>query len=110
MLGFSAKEVAESLDTTVASVNSALQRARKTLDERLPEQSQQATLRSLGDDGVREIVERYMDADGPRGRRAWSRSRGGRGMVDAADGDVVPRALESIEAFLTEGRSSGAWR
>jgi len=62
VLGFSAREVAESLDTTVASVNSSLQRARRTVDERLPERSQQATLRSLGDEGVRELVERFIDA------------------------------------------------
>jgi RNA polymerase sigma-70 factor (ECF subfamily) len=62
VLGFSAREVSESLGTTVASVNSALQRARKTVDERLPERSQQATLRSLGDDRVRQLVERYVDA------------------------------------------------
>ena len=62
VLGFSAKEVCESLETTVASVNSALQRARKTIDEKLPDQSQQATLRTLGDEQVRAIVERYMDA------------------------------------------------
>jgi RNA polymerase sigma-70 factor (ECF subfamily) len=62
VLGFSAREVAESLDTTVASANSALQRARKTIDERFPEQSQQATLRSLGDQKLKGVVEGYMDA------------------------------------------------
>jgi RNA polymerase sigma-70 factor, ECF subfamily len=40
VLGFSAREVADSLDTTTASVNSAMQRARKAVDERLPEHSQ----------------------------------------------------------------------
>src|SRR4051812_11548969 len=44
VLGFSGAEVADALDTTPASVYSALQRAHKTVDERLPEQSQQATL------------------------------------------------------------------
>lgn len=62
VLGYSAKEVADLLDTSVASVNSALQRARKAVEERTPEQSQQATLRNLGDDGVREVVEGYMEA------------------------------------------------
>jgi RNA polymerase sigma-70 factor (ECF subfamily) len=62
VLGFSAREVAESLETSVASVNSALQRARKTVDEKLPAQSQQATLRAVGDEHLREIVEGYMEA------------------------------------------------
>jgi RNA polymerase sigma-70 factor (ECF subfamily) len=62
VLGFSAQEVADTLDTSVASVNSALQRARKTVDERLPEQSQQETLRALGDVELSELVDRYMAA------------------------------------------------
>ena len=60
VLGFSASEAADTLETTTASVNSALQRARKLVDERLPEQSQQATLRSLGDERLKDIVERFM--------------------------------------------------
>jgi RNA polymerase sigma-70 factor (ECF subfamily) len=66
VLGFSAGEVGEMLDTTPDAVYSALQRAHKTIDERLPDHSQQATLRALGDDGVRQIVERFVDA--------WERS------------------------------------
>jgi RNA polymerase sigma-70 factor, ECF subfamily len=110
VLGFSAKEVGEALDTSVAAVNSALQRARKTVDERLPEQSQQENLRTLGDDGLREVVESYMDAMQ-------------RGDVDAvvemlaedAAWSMPPLAswyggLESLTDFLKVGPLSGAWR
>jgi RNA polymerase sigma-70 factor (ECF subfamily) len=62
VLGFSAAEVAEALGTSVPSVNSALQRARKSVDERTPDQSQQATLRQLGDEKLRKVVEDYTDA------------------------------------------------
>jgi RNA polymerase sigma-70 factor, ECF subfamily len=62
VLGFSAREVGETLETSVASVNSALQRARRTVAERLPARSQQATMRDLGDQRVRAIVENYVAA------------------------------------------------
>jgi RNA polymerase sigma-70 factor (ECF subfamily) len=62
VIGLSAGEVAEALDSTPASVYSALQRAHRGVDERLPAQSQQATLRALGDRRLQTLVERHVDA------------------------------------------------
>jgi RNA polymerase sigma-70 factor, ECF subfamily len=81
VLGFSAQETAETLDTSVASVNSALQRARASIEKKLPDQSQQETLGSLGDERLREIVEQYADA--------WERS----------DVDTVVSMLAEDAAF-----------
>jgi RNA polymerase sigma-70 factor (ECF subfamily) len=62
VLGYSARETAETLEMSPAAVDTALQRAHKTVDERLPERSQQATLRALGDERLREIVHGFVDA------------------------------------------------
>ena len=62
VLGFSAREAAEALETTPTGIDSALQRAHKTVDERLPEQSQQAALRSLDDQELREVVDGFVEA------------------------------------------------
>jgi RNA polymerase sigma-70 factor, ECF subfamily len=62
VLGFSAREAAEALATTEPSVNGALRRARAAIDERLPDPSQQVTLRALGDRRLRAIVERFADS------------------------------------------------
>jgi RNA polymerase sigma-70 factor (ECF subfamily) len=62
VLGFSAKEVGETLEMRPAAVDSALQRAHRTVDERLPRQSQQTTLRALGDAVARQIANRFIEA------------------------------------------------
>jgi len=62
VVGFSAAETSTQLGTSVPAVNSALQRARATAASGLPARSQQATLRALGDQRIREIVEQYADA------------------------------------------------
>jgi RNA polymerase sigma-70 factor (ECF subfamily) len=62
VLGFSARETADALETTPVSIDSALQRAHKAVDDRLPSQSQQETLRLLGDDQLSELIERYLTA------------------------------------------------
>jgi RNA polymerase sigma-70 factor (ECF subfamily) len=50
------------LETSPVSVDSALQRAHKTVDERLPTQTQQRTLRLIADDELGALVERYVAA------------------------------------------------
>jgi RNA polymerase sigma-70 factor (ECF subfamily) len=59
VLHWKASEVAELLDTTVASVNSALQRARATLDG--PDGPAKTPLQPL-DDEQRALLARYVDA------------------------------------------------
>ncbi|MFC0549177.1 sigma-70 family RNA polymerase sigma factor [Kutzneria chonburiensis] len=62
VLGFSAAEIADVMATSTASVNSALQRARAIVADRIPAASQQRTLRKIGDARVREIVAEYAGA------------------------------------------------
>jgi len=112
VLGFSGAEVADALETTPEAVYSALQRAHQTVEQKLPEQTQQATLRSLGEDGLREIVQGYVDA----WERADVEALAARLTQDAVI--AMPpeptwfRGQETVAAFLRAApmRESSRWR
>lgn len=67
---------------------SALQRAHDSVEHRLPELSQQATLRSLGDARLREIVDGYV--------QAWERND-----VDAIAAMLTDRATLAMPPTAT---------
>jgi RNA polymerase sigma-70 factor (TIGR02960 family) len=108
VLGFSAAEVAELLDVTVPAVNSALQRARAGVEKRLPDRSQQETLRSLGDARIFALAQRFAEA--------WDRDDVAT-MIAMLTEDVIftkvpeqpERGADAVEAFLPAA-PAGRWR
>jgi RNA polymerase sigma-70 factor (ECF subfamily) len=62
VLGYPVAEIADMMDTTATSVNSALARARRVVAEKVPPRSQQETARALGDARVRETVAAFASA------------------------------------------------
>jgi RNA polymerase sigma-70 factor (ECF subfamily) len=62
VLGWSAKDTAELLDSSIPSVNSALQRARRALKERLPERRIEWAPDADPTVGERALLARYVEA------------------------------------------------
>ncbi|PVZ08618.1 RNA polymerase subunit sigma-70 [Actinomycetospora cinnamomea] len=110
VLGFSAAEVATTMATTTASVNSAVQRARATLAAKVTAPSQQRTLRALSDAALAATVTRYATA------------------LEAGDADALValltadvtwamppsaawfRGTDAVTAFLRDGPLTVPWR
>jgi RNA polymerase sigma-70 factor, ECF subfamily len=110
VLGFAPAEIAVALDSTPAAVYSILQRARTTAEQRLPGRSQQATLRSVGDRRLRDLVERYV--------RAWENGDVAtitEMLADDATFSMPPRpnwyrGRTAVGAFLAALPLSGRWQ
>ena len=66
VLAFSANDTASVLGATVASVTSCLQRARRTVEQHLPETTQRGVFERLGQQATDRLAMRYIDA--------WERS------------------------------------
>jgi RNA polymerase sigma-70 factor (ECF subfamily) len=101
VLGFSAKEAADALATTVASVNAALLRARRTAEERLPVASRDSAPRPIGDRRLRKTAEHFADVFE-------------RGEIDAvlallADRKPVATPLQPHLVVLSSRRRERAW-
>ncbi|HEX2316260.1 MAG TPA: sigma-70 family RNA polymerase sigma factor [Thermomonospora sp.] len=110
VLGHSAREAAGLLDTTVAAVNSALQRARRTLAGLLPDSSQQRALSALGETAERELARRYVAAWESGDVEAIVAM-----LVEDARYSMPPLAtwyqgLDAIRGFLLEGPLKHRWR
>jgi RNA polymerase sigma-70 factor (ECF subfamily) len=107
VLGFSAAETAEILETTPASVNSAMQRAKATM--RAPARTQQDELGALGDD-KQQLVDAFV--------AAWERADVD-GLLELLTEDArftmppLPAwfdGRENIRRFLVERMFATPWR
>ena len=92
VLGCSAKETARLLETTEASVNSALQRARAGLRERLPEDREAWQRAAEPTAAERELLARYVDCSERADAEGLAALHArGRPLLDAADARRLDR-------------------
>jgi len=110
VLEYSAAEAAEMLETSVASVNSALQRAQKTVKERLGVRSQTAEMKPLDQPEVERLLQAFV--------KAWE-SRDVPGLVGLLSEDArftmppLPAWFDgraSVQSFISERLFATPWR
>lgn len=110
VLEYSAAEAAEMLDTSTASVNSALQRAQKTVKDKLSARSQAAEMHALGQPRLDRLLASFMSA--------WE-SRNVPELVSLLTDDVrftmppLPAwfdGLHAVQMFIAERMFAAPWR
>jgi RNA polymerase sigma-70 factor (ECF subfamily) len=112
VLGYSARETAATLETSIASVNSALQRARATIEQRVPDESQQKTAAELTEEGIKQVIDAYVaafekqDIDEVVGMLTEDAAFS---MPPMATWYGGPGGPEEMAAFMQVGPLSGDW-
>jgi len=109
VLGWPAIETASLLDTSVAAANSALQRARARMQERLPARRAEWT---AGEPTVEEqgLLERFIDAH-ERGDAALAVSIASEDLrITMPPHPYLYEGLETIAPLLERALSEGEWR
>ena len=110
VLGWSAKETADLLDTSVASVNSALQRARATLDEERPDRSAARTTGDLSDT-ERRLLAGFIDAHEQADADAAAALVSEDIRITMPPHPFLYDGLDAIQPLLERGfRHHGEWR
>ena len=110
VLDWSAKEVAALLDTTVASANSALQRARATLKDHLPTRSREWSAANLTEQ-ERRLLEGFIDAHERADAAAAVAIAREDIRVTMPPNPWVFDGIEAITPLITQGLTEpGDWR
>ena len=110
VLGWSAKETADLLDTSVASVNSALQRARATLDEERPDRSAARTTGDLSET-ERRLLAGFIDAHERADPAAAAALVSEDIRITMPPHPFLYDGLDAIQPLLERGfRDHGDWR
>jgi RNA polymerase sigma-70 factor (TIGR02960 family) len=111
--GWSAKETATLLETSVAGVNSALQRARATLKQHLPPRRLDWAPSSAPSQEERAVLQRYIDAteraDPPPWLSCWPRTRAARCRRRRSGWRAARRSSPPSPGAWLPSSANGGW-
>jgi RNA polymerase sigma-70 factor (TIGR02960 family) len=111
VLGWSAKETADLLETSVASANSALQRARATLEERAPRRDAAPAATTALSEEERVLLAAFIDAHERADAQAAAAIAREDIRITMPPHPMVYDGLDAIRPLMEEGLTAhGDWR